>query len=227
MARIAPSFLAADIWNCAEQVASIEAVGCEFLHLDIMDGCFVPNISFGPDYVKMLRPHSKMFFDVHLMVSEPAYLFNDFAAAGADLITVHVEACRHIHRSLQQIKDLGLKAGVALNPATPLAMVEEIINNADLILLMSVNPGFCGQSFIAATLDKCCRLRGIAPDLVIEVDGGINAGNAADIVAAGADLLVAGSAVFAAADCAASYKKISDAAANSKNKSNKLACWKR
>ena len=212
MAKVAPSFLAADIWRCAEQVSAIEAAGCEFLHLDIMDGCFVPNISFGPDFVKKLRPHSQMFFDAHLMVKEPAYLFNDFAAAGADSITVHIEACRHIHRCLQQIKDLGLKAGVALNPATPLIMVEEIISDADLVLLMSVNPGFCGQSFIETTLDKCRRLRECSPEAVIEVDGGISTANAADIVAAGADLLVAGSAVFGAADYVEAYNAIVKAA---------------
>ena len=141
MKKIAPSCLSADIWQAANQVAAVEQAGCEYLHLDIMDGHFVPNISFGPGLVKCLRPHSKMVCDTHLMVEDPDFFFEDFAAAGADIITVHAEACRHLDRSLHRIHDLGLQAGVVLNPATPLCMIEEVLPLCELVLLMSVNPG--------------------------------------------------------------------------------------
>ena len=212
MKKIAPSFLAADVWQAAEQVAAVERAGCEYLHLDIMDGHFVPNISFGAGLVKCLRRHSKMVFDTHLMVETPDFFFEDFAAAGADILTVHVEACRHLDRSLHRIHDLGLRAGAVLNPATPLCMVEEVLPLCDLVLLMSVNPGFGGQKFIANTLPRLRRLaqlrreRGL--EFLIEVDGGVDANNIQEIAAAGADLLVAGSAVFGQADPSAAYQQL-------------------
>ena len=212
MIHIAPSFLSADIWRVAEQVSGLEEAGCQYLHLDVMDGCFVPNISFGPPYIKGLRSHSRMIFDTHLMVEEPDHFLADFAAAGADIITVHVEACRHLHRTLQKIKDFGLKAGVAINPATPLSILEEILPELDVVLIMSVNPGFGGQSFITASYDKIRRLHDfrIARDysFIIEVDGGINAQNVALLKHAGANLLVAGAAVFAQSDPATAYLQL-------------------
>lgn len=200
MAKIAPSFLSADIWRAAEQLSSLEQVGCEYLHLDVMDGCFVPNISFGAPIIKSLRPHVQMMFDVHLMVEEPERFLEDFAAAGADIITVHAEACRHLHRVVQKIKSLGLKAGVALNPATPASLLKEILPELDLVLLMSVNPGFGGQSFIESTHQKLRKLsklrakRGLS--FVIEVDGGVGPNNAVKLVEEGAGLLVAGASVL-------------------------------
>lgn len=210
--NIAPSFLSADIWRVAEQVGGLENMGCKYLHLDVMDGCFVPNISFGAAYIKGLRLRSRMIFDTHLMVEEPDRFFNDFAQAGADIITIHTEACRHVHRSVQRIKDLGLKAGVALNPATPLSALEEILPELDLVLIMSVNPGFGGQSFIGSSLEKVQRLQSLRADrncsFIIEVDGGVNAENISVIAQAGADLLVAGAAVFGQTDTAAAYLKL-------------------
>lgn len=212
MKLIAPSFLAADIWQVKEQVSAVEAAGCQYLHLDIMDGHFVPNISFGPGFVKMLRPHSKMVFDTHLMVEEPDFLLEAFADAGSDMITVHAEACRHLDRSLHRIKDLGCKAGVVLNPATPLCMAEEVLELCDMVLLMSVNPGFGGQKFIVNTLQ---RLTGLAEmrsrkglSFMIEVDGGVDAANVRQVADAGADILVAGSAVFGKPDPAAAYTEL-------------------
>ena len=209
MPHIAPSFLSADIWRAAEQVGSLEKAGCQYLHLDVMDGCFVPNISFGPPYIKSLRPHSRMVFDTHLMVKEPDRFLADFAAAGADIITVHAEACCHLHRTVQKIKSLGLKAGVALNPATPLSMLEEILPELDIALIMSVNPGFGGQSFIRSSLDKIRRLHDMRTlrscSFIIEVDGGVSADNASIIAQTGATLLVAGSAVFCQPNPVAAY----------------------
>lgn len=209
MPHIAPSFLSADIWRVAEQVSALEKVGCQYLHLDVMDGCFVPNISFGPPYIKSLRPHSRMVFDTHLMVEEPDRFLADFAAAGSDIITVHVEACRHLHSTLQKIKMLGLKAGVAINPATPLCALEEILPELDIVLIMSVNPGFGGQSFIPISLDKIRRLSMMRAtrlcSFIIEVDGGVSVDNAALLAQAGAGLLVAGAAVFGQSDPAKAY----------------------
>jgi len=209
MAILAPSFLAADIWRVAEQVGSLEQVGCEYLHLDVMDGHFVPNISFGAPFIKSLRPHTRMIFDTHLMVEEPERFLDDFAGAGADIITVHAEACRHLHRVVQKIKDLGINAGVAVNPATPISVLSDILPDVDLVLLMSVNPGFGGQSFIEGSLHKLRRLcsmrakRGLT--FVIEVDGGITKNNVVKLAEAGAELLVAGSAIFGQTEPARAY----------------------
>ena len=216
MKKIAPSFLAADIWRCAEQVAAIEAAGCEYLHLDIMDGHFVPNISYGPGFVGQLRQRSKMFFDTHLMVTEPSDFFADFTAAGADILSIHVETSFHLDRSLLQIHDLGLKAGIVLNPATPLDWMDHVMDRLDIVLLMSVNPGFGGQKFIPSTLPKlrAARARIQAHEAAggqpiwLEVDGGVKADNIGDIVRAGADTCVAGSAVFGAPDADGGYRTV-------------------
>ena len=198
--RIAPSILSADFARLGEEVRAITAAGADYIHIDVMDGHFVPNLTIGPAVVKALRPYSPLPFDVHLMIAPVDPYIGDFAAAGADIITVHPEAGPHLHRTLQLVKSLGKKAGVALNPATPLTAVEPVLGDIDLVLVMSVNPGFGGQSFIASELDKIAALRrridagGRAVDL--EVDGGINAETARAAIAAGADVLVAGTASF-------------------------------
>ncbi len=207
MIKIAPSLLAADMGDLRRAVAQVEAAGADYLHLDVMDGAFVPNISYGPAVIKALRPNSQLFFDVHLMVEEPGRFLSDYAAAGADLLTVHFEACRHLHRVVQQIKALGLKAGVALNPATPPEVLQDILPELDLLLIMSVNPGFGGQSFIPAALGKIARtaamLRQIGSQADLEVDGGIYAANAGPVMQAGANVLVSGTGVFGQPDWAA------------------------
>ncbi len=204
MIKIAPSLLAADMGNLREAVAAVEKAGADYLHLDVMDGAFVPNISFGAGVIKALRPSSNLFFDVHLMVEEPERFLQDFAEAGADCLTVHYEACKHLHRVLQQIKALGLKAGVALNPATPVASLVNILPDVDMVLIMSVNPGFGGQKFIENTADKLCRLvamlQSACVQVDIEVDGGITAENAELVVAAGANVLVSGTGIFGQPD---------------------------
>ena len=207
MIKIAPSLLAADMGDLRRAVAQVEAAGADYLHLDVMDGAFVPNISYGPAVIKALRPNSQLFFDVHLMVEEPGRFLSDYAAAGAGLLTVHFEACRHLHRVVQQIKALGLKAGVALNPATPPEVLQDILPELDLVLIMSVNPGFGGQSFIPAALGKIARtaamLRQIGSQADLEVDGGIYAANAGPVMQAGANVLVSGTGVFGQPDWAA------------------------
>ncbi|MGG5812247.1 ribulose-phosphate 3-epimerase [Falsiroseomonas sp. CW058] len=210
--RIAPSLLAADFARLGEEVRAVAAAGADWLHLDIMDGHFVPNISFGPALVKALRKHAAIPFDVHLMIAPADPYLAAFAEAGADLISLHPEAGPHLHRSLQTIRALGKKAGVVLNPATPLAAVEPVLDLVDLVLVMSVNPGFGGQSFIRSQLARIAALRAMIDatgrDIALQVDGGVTAETARDCVAAGADVLVAGTAVFGARDYRAAIAAI-------------------
>ena len=212
MIQIAPSVLSADFSAMGAAVASLRPDGADWVHLDIMDGSFVPNITFGPAMVKALRPKSDLPFDVHLMVARPQEWLRPFADAGADIITFHAEAETHIHRALQAAHALGMKAGVALNPATPPEQLRYVLEDCDLVLLMSVNPGFGGQKFIPATLPKIRRLkeliREIRPDCLIEIDGGVNAQTAPLCADAGADVLVAGNAVFGAPDRAAAIRSL-------------------
>ena len=193
---LSPSILAADFGKLAEQIKITEENGAKYLHLDVMDGVFVPSISFGMPVIKSIRKYSSQVFDVHLMIENPERYLDDFKVAGADIITVHAEATKHLHRTVTAIKELGLKAGVSLNPATPLSAIELVLSEVNMVLIMSVNPGFGGQKFIPFTLDKIRKLREMAPDIDIEVDGGVNKDNVAELVRAGANVLVAGTAVF-------------------------------
>lgn len=197
---VAPSILSADFLRLGEAIHMVEESEAEWIHCDIMDGHFVPNISYGIPVVKAVRPATKKVVDCHLMIEHPELYVGAFADAGADMITVHQEACTHLDRQVAQIHDLGCKAGVALNPATPVETLVDILHAVDMVLIMSVNPGFGGQKFIPRALDKVRRLRALAPDLLIQVDGGVNAETGAQLVAAGADVLVAGSYVFGAAE---------------------------
>ncbi len=224
MIKIAPSLLAADMGDLRNAVAKVEKAGADYLHLDVMDGTFVPNISYGPAIIKTLRKNSKLFFDVHLMVEEPGRYLQDFAAAGADSICVHYEACRHLHRVIQQIKELGIKAAVALNPATPVSVLEDILPDLDMVLIMSVNPGFGGQSFIENSNAKIAKLssmikeRGL--DIDIEVDGGVYTGNIEQIAAAGANVFVAGTGIFGQPDYQAAISEMRKISENVQNKIN-------
>jgi ribulose-phosphate 3-epimerase len=210
--EIAPSILSADFRRLAEQIATVEHAGASYIHVDVMDGHFVPNLTVGPFIVEGVRKATKLPIDAHLMIENPDNFIGAFARAGANMISVHPETTYHLDRTINYIRQMGCQAGVALNPATPLAMIEEIVAEVDYVLLMSVNPGFSGQKFMPSSLDKLRRLR----DLIrlkfsparIEIDGGVGPGNAAEVVAAGAEILVAGSAVFGAENPAEALKEM-------------------
>ena len=207
--KIAPSILSADFARMGEEARGLEAAGADYIHVDVMDGHFVPTITFGPHMVKAIKPHTKLPLDVHLMISEPDRHIEDFVKAGADIISVHAEACVHLQRTLSFIQSLGCKAGVTLNPHTPLDCLQYVLDVTDLILLMSVNPGYGGQAFIPAVLDKTketarmLQAHGMADRIELEIDGGVGMGNIQSVLAAGANVIVAGSAVFNAPDRAA------------------------
>lgn len=204
MTKIAPSILSADASRLGKEIAAVEKAGADLIHIDVMDGHFVPNLTIGPAVINSLRKITDLPFDVHLMIERPELLLDDFAAAGSNIITIHLEAVSHLHRVIQQIKGKGVLAGVSLNPGTPLSLVEQILPELDLLLIMTVNPGFGGQLFIESMLPKIAAARRLidakAPGILLEVDGGVTSGNIGKIAAAGADVMVAGSSIFGAGD---------------------------
>ena len=201
MLELSPSLLSADFTNLKSEMEVLDKNGVKYLHLDVMDGMFVPNISFGPMIIKQLRPLTNMIFDVHLMIEDPDRYVQNFKDAGADILTVHYEACKHLHRTVSYIKSLGMKVGVSLNPATNIDVLDYVLEDLDLVLIMSVNPGFGGQSFIPSAIDKIknlkAKIRERNLNVIVEVDGGVKTTNVKDVVEAGADLIVSGSDVFA------------------------------
>lgn len=201
MLELSPSLLSANFTNLKSEMEVLDKNGVKYLHLDVMDGMFVPNISFGPMIIKQLRPLTNMIFDVHLMIEDPDRYVQNFKDAGADILTVHYEACKHLHRTVSYIKSLGMKAGVSLNPATNIDVLDYVLEDLDLVLIMSVNPGFGGQSFIPSAIDKIKNLRAKIRErnlnVIVEVDGGVKTTNVKDVIEAGADLIVSGSDVFA------------------------------
>ena len=201
MLELSPSLLSADFINLKSEMEVLDKNGVKYLHLDVMDGMFVPNISFGPMIIKQLRPLTNMIFDVHLMIEDPDRYVQNFKDAGADILTVHYEACKHLHRTVSYIKSLGMKAGVSLNPATNIDVLDYVLEDLDLVLIMSVNPGFGGQSFIPSAIDKIknlkAKIRERNLNVTVEVDGGVKTTNVKDVIEAGADLIVSGSDVFA------------------------------
>lgn len=203
---IAPSILAADFVRLADEIAAVERAGADLLHVDVMDGHFVPNLTIGPPVVESIKKVTKLPLDVHLMITNADTFIPEFVSAGADYVTVHVEACPHLHRTIQSIKERGAKAGVTLNPATPVSLLQDILADVDLVLVMSVNPGFGGQKFIPSVLKKIAAIREMLDRIqsraLLEVDGGVKVDNAAQIIAAGANVLVAGSAIFSSQDYA-------------------------
>ena len=220
--RIAPSILSADFSCLGEEIRAVDNAGADWIHIDIMDGHFVPNLSIGPEVVRALRSHSNLPFDVHLMISPVDPYIESFAEAGSDIITVHAEAVHHLHRTVQYIKSLGKNVGVAINPGTSLHSVKPLLNELDLVLIMTVNPGFGGQQFISSQIEKIKELRGCIDELDkhidLQVDGGINQNNAAEVIEAGADVLVAGSATFAGGSYKENILSLRSAFENSQSK---------